>query len=262
MLGRQRLLVDQAGLRAGFADAGLTMSDAQARHLLTESGGYGESFLRRLGALRADSMDISDYENSNVVHDLNEPLPAELSQRYGLVIDGGTLEHVFDYPRAIRNALEAVRVGGHFAAIAPVNGYAGHGFYQLSPELFYRVLSPANGFRMVCALLKPLHWGSKWRLVPDPEEVRGRVIWRGAWPTLLHVLAQRTDAVPLLTQPPLQSDYLAAWERSPTFDAPPRGGWRAAIKKRVPLAIREIRESRMIWQSSKTSLAAVKLTEV
>ena len=150
-------------MRAGFADAGLTISNAEARHLLTESAGYCESLLRRLGALRADSMDISGYENCTVVHNLNEPLPRSLRQRYGLVLDGGTLEHVFDYPTAVRNALDAVRVGGHFAAIAPVNGYAGHGFYQLSPELFYRVLSPANGFRMVCALLKPLHWRSQWR---------------------------------------------------------------------------------------------------
>jgi hypothetical protein len=262
MLGRQTLLVEHTRMRAGLADAGLAISDAEARRLVTESEGYGESLLRQLGALRTDSIDVSNYENCTIVHNLNDPLPAQLRQRYGLVLDGGTLEHVFDYPSAIRNALDAVRVGGHFAAITPVNGYAGHGFYQLSPELFYRVLSPTNGFRMVCALLKPLHWRSHWRLVPDPEAVGGRVIWRGAWPTLLHVLAQRTEAVPLLEQPPLQSDYLAVWERSPAVGARLRGGWKAEIKARIPLSIRELRESRMTWQSTKTSLRAVRLTEV
>ena len=249
-------------MRAGFADAGLTISNAEARHLLTESAGYCESLLRRLGALRASSMDISGYENCTVVHNLNEPLPRSLRQRYRLVLDGGTLEHVFDYPTAVRNALDAVRVGGRFAAISPVNGYAGHGFYQLSPELFYRVLSPANGFRMVCALLLPLHWRSQWRLVPDPEEVRGRAIWPGAWPTPLHVLAQRTEAVPLLAQPPLQSDYLTAWQRSPTVGARPRGGWKGELKALIPLPIRELPESRVIWQSSETSRRAMKSTDI
>jgi len=57
------------------------------------------------------------------------------------VIDGGTLEHVFNFPVAIKNAMQMVRAGGRLSLSPPANNYFGHGFYQFSPELFYRVLS-------------------------------------------------------------------------------------------------------------------------
>ena len=74
-----------------------------------------------------------------------------------MVVDGGTLEHVFDYPTALRNAMRMVRVGGHLILNAPVNNFPGHGFYQISPELFFRVLSPQFGFRVHDAVLMELY---------------------------------------------------------------------------------------------------------
>jgi len=68
--------------------------------------------------------------------------------RFTLVLDGGTLEHVFDYPAALRQCLELVALSGHFITIAPAQNQMGHGFYQISPELFFRVLSGENGFTL------------------------------------------------------------------------------------------------------------------
>ena len=63
-----------------------------------------------------------------------------------MVVDGGTLEHVFDYPTALRNAMRMVRVGGHLILNAPVNNFPGHGFYQISPELFFRCFHDNSAF--------------------------------------------------------------------------------------------------------------------
>ena len=76
-------------------------------------------FLEFLGAEEVSSMDFSDYEQSELVHDLNEPIPSEWRGRYDFVLDGGTLEHVFNFPCAIRNAMELVAVGGHFYGEQP-----------------------------------------------------------------------------------------------------------------------------------------------
>ena len=93
------------------------------------------------------SIDASAYENATMVHDMNLPVGDELKQKFSVVIDGGTLEHVFNFPTAIRNCMEMLKVGGHFFAHTMANNFMGHGFYQFSPELFYRVFSPENGFR-------------------------------------------------------------------------------------------------------------------
>ena len=58
------------------------------------------------------------------------------------MIDSGSLEHVFNISQALRNCLEMVESGGHFISIGPANNAMGHGFYQFSPELYFRILSP------------------------------------------------------------------------------------------------------------------------
>jgi hypothetical protein len=63
-------------------------------------------------------------------------------------LDGGTTEHVFNFPTALTNAMQMVETGGHLVIITGGNNFCGHGFYQFSPELFYRALSAENGFEM------------------------------------------------------------------------------------------------------------------
>ncbi len=41
-----------------------------------------------------------DVPRANVIHDMNMPLPDALKEQYDLVVDGGTLEHVFFFPTA------------------------------------------------------------------------------------------------------------------------------------------------------------------
>ena len=69
-----------------------------------------------------------------------------LKNKYTLVIDGGCLEHIFNFPVAIKNCMEMLQEGGHFIGITPANNLMGHGFYQFSPELYFRIFSKENGF--------------------------------------------------------------------------------------------------------------------
>ena len=73
------------------------------------------------------------------------------------------------------------------------------------------MLSPVNGFRTVCVLLKAQHWRSRWLRVPDPASVGARVLWRSVWPSYLYVLAQRVEVMPVLAAQTFQSDYVSTW---------------------------------------------------
>jgi hypothetical protein len=260
MFGRQSLLTGQRYVRAAFADNGVKMPGSEARALVARGAGYTEPLLARLGAHTIDSLDASDFENSTIIHDLNEPLPATLREQFSVVIDGGTLEHVFDYLRALRSAMEAVRLDGHLLMITPTSGFSGHGFYQLSPELFYRALAAPSGFRMVYMALKPLHWRSQWRQVPDPAVARDRVLWRGSWPTLLYVVARREEIKSVLTEPPTQSDYVPIWKAGSRSRAPRRAA--AAVTSRLPLPMIDVGRSLATWRSTRSPLSAVKLTDI
>src|SRR5262249_20214678 len=140
-LGRQNLNADRRAL-AQIARRNRLPREAVSLSL----GHYAEGFLAHfLGAERIAAVDHSDYEGDVVANDPTEPVPAGLEQSCDALIDGGTLEHVFNFPVALANCMRMVREGGRLFIFTPANNQLGHGFYQFSPELFFRTLAPAHG---------------------------------------------------------------------------------------------------------------------
>ncbi len=236
MIGRQGFNLTRAEMARELAAAGLPAGAADLERIFTAHGGYTDGFFFHAGAGTVDSFDASAYEGASHVHDFNQPIPAEFHGRYSLVLDGGTLEHVFHFPTALRNCLEMTRVGGHFVGVSPANNFTGHGFYQISPELYFRAFSAANGFRLRLMVIYENALRPRWRRVLDPEAVRLRgtvVNWRE---TLLLTLARREAEFPIFAQPPAQSDYQAAWDASRNGQA---AGATPGWKDRLPYPVRQ-----------------------
>lgn len=175
---------------------------------------YSEPFWEMLGAKELVTIDASRFEGATHVHDMNQLIPAEWQESYDVVCDVGTLEHVFNFPVAIRNSMQMVKRGGHLFLQSPANNHFGHGFYQFSPELFFRVLSPKNGFQIAhCVAVEYGLW-PRWFVVSDPESVRARVTLINSHRVILLIWARRTEIVPVLRETPQQSDYAAAWSET------------------------------------------------
>src|SRR5690242_87594 len=136
---------------------------------------FAEEFFRCLGATQVDTLDASNYEGATLVHDLNRPISPEWKGRYDVVCDGGTLEHVFNFPVALQNCMELVRVGGHLFIDSPANNFFGHGFYQFSPELFYSALSEENGYAVTEMIVHPAGPQATWYRVANPKTIGSRV---------------------------------------------------------------------------------------
>ncbi|MFD2740039.1 hypothetical protein ACFSUD_10695 [Sulfitobacter aestuarii] len=144
MLGRQGLAVRQGHrkyLRRALAARDLSRNYPD----YLQEDGFAETFLQKIGYPEMQAMDASAYENCAITHDLNDPLPQHLRGRFDVVIDGGTLEHVFNTPQALDNVFHLLREGGIFLSINGMSGWAGHGFYQFSPELVWRYWQDARG---------------------------------------------------------------------------------------------------------------------
>ena len=201
MIGRQTLDARPAELRAIF---GLSRDLPRP--------GYAEPLFEALGAGTVDSIDVSDYEKATILLDMNRPIPRDLHGRFSFVLDGGALEHIFNFPVAIQNCMDMVAVGGHFVAAVPANNWTGHGFYQFSPELYYRVLSRENGFTVDSMFLATQLGRGKWLRVADPAVVRQRVTFANSVATSLYVVARKLEAR-AMAQTPQQSDYqMLSWQ--------------------------------------------------
>jgi hypothetical protein len=198
--------------------------------------GFGEPLFKCLGAQIVDSLDASAYESATIIHDMNRPVPQELNGRYTTVFDGGSLEHVFNFPQSICNSMAMVAQGGHLILITPTNNFMGHGFYQFSPELFYRVLSRENGYHIDRMIACEAHVGAPWYEVADPAQFGHRVVLRNWRQTYLLICARRNEIVPLFSLNPQQSDYVMMWDGK----SPPKNLQRQKLRRLIPEPLKPI----------------------
>lgn len=212
MIGRQKLHIDIRSLRKNLIDFGYFTRNDEVKRLLNERDGYAEPFLQMLGAAEIYSFDVNDYEDATNIHDFNLPIDEHLKNRFTVVLDVGSLEHVFNFPMAVKNCMEMVELGGHFLIITPTNNFFGHGFYQFSPELFFRIFNTINGFRLVRMILFEESLRVQWFEVIDPGAVEQRVTLVNTRPTYLAIIAKEVESVPIFITYPQQGYYVSLWE--------------------------------------------------
>ena len=198
--------------------------------------GYAEPLFHFLGAKTVDSLDYDDFEQATIIHDMNLPITENLIEKYSVVMDGGTLEHVFNYPVAIKNCMEMVKIGGHFISITPGNNWFGHGFYQFSPDLFFSLLSEQNGFDETHVFMTNDY--SQWFEVRSPKEIncfadfpRGR-----NKPALLFVVSKKISSTPKELKA-LQSHYVNAWKNNSSEKKKSNNKILSFVKKFIPKKI-------------------------
>lgn len=213
------------------------ISDRKLRNLgLPHGEMYADKLLMAMGAESVTALDYSGFEAARFIHDLNRPIDFWTAGAglYNTIIDGGTLEHVFNLPQALANVMELLRLNGRLIIDTPCNNWFGHGFYQFSPELFYGTLNRSNGFTIERMVIHRLG-SNKWHEVLNPLETGHRTelmtIW--GWPMMLKVLARRVEPItPFSNGWPQQSDFATRWRKAgdkvtPSFNSRP---WWSPIK--------------------------------
>jgi SAM-dependent methyltransferase len=109
----------------------------------------GATLFEQLGFRRISVLDVSMFEGADIQFDLNAGAPPdELRSRFDVIIDHGTLEHVFHVPNALRNLFLMLRTGGRMIHSAPSGNFFDHGFYMFQPTLFLDFYA-ANGWEIL-----------------------------------------------------------------------------------------------------------------
>ncbi len=207
MLGRQAFFPEAPVLGRVLRQLRVSVDASQ----FIRQNHFADEFFGLLGATSVNSIDYSGYEQATLIHDMNQPIPDSWRETATVVYDGGTLEHVFNITQAFKNSMELVKVGGHFIQLNEANNFLGHGFWQFSPELLFRMFAPKNGFQIEIVLLHEAESKDRWFKVSDPEAVRSRVQLCNCRPTYILTIAKRIMRAEIFAQPPIQSDYAPVW---------------------------------------------------
>lgn len=113
-----------------------------------------QTVLTLLGAEKVQVADCSSYENPDYLIDLNTVVQNGLNEKFDVILDVGTLEHIFDIPTALSNLIKMLKKGGQIILILPASGAIDHGFYSFSPTLLFDFFQN-NGFHnFSCYLLE------------------------------------------------------------------------------------------------------------
>jgi hypothetical protein len=200
----------------------LTVPRERLRKLLNlekdvDFGPFCEELLKsRFGATQVDSYDISGFEGATHIADMNHPLTTECT--YDMIIDCGTLEHIYNVPQALANISLLCGHGGRILHVVPANNWCGHGFWQFSPELFYSVYSENNGYQDTRIFLAKVADTLHWYEVQPPANGR-RVDITSCTKLMMLVITKKRSVVGHRSVQ--QSDYVHHWSNETPEDTTP-----------------------------------------
>lgn len=211
-LGRQDVHLTGKKAAQVFRDFGLRPA---AELVPSDQALDDQTVFRSLGFQKVESVDFSEYEHPTWTHDLNHPAPPQRHGRYDMVFDGGTLEHIFDVPEALRNTARFLKEGGFVAHLSPCNNWFEHGFYSFNPALFCEYYQSCGFQILKSALVEFRIMSNRCRVYHyHPETAPYGLPGRG--PLMVWFVARKlSDGCTPVT--PQQKIFRLKWE---TFESP------------------------------------------
>ena len=142
--------------------------------------------------------------------------PLDKFCEYDTIIDGGSLEHIYNVPQALKNISELCSDGGQILHMLPANNECGHGFYQFSPGL-PSLYSEENGYAETKVFIAPMDDEMHWYEVIKPGNGERAMIKSCKSTNALYLLC-RTKKISNFSHTHVQqSDYVHWLQVRPPF---------------------------------------------
>ena len=174
-LGRQTIAMSYEQViellqQEGYIIPKIILSEVEPTYDQSTRGGKGtrsiddKTFFKLLGIKDVLTMDVSDYENADIIHDLNRPIPESLYEQFDFIIDGGTFDHLFDVRVAFENVVKLLKPGGRIFQWNAASGFTGAAYLSFGPDLFYDyyVLNQFADCKVYIAEVDSLSQGEAW----------------------------------------------------------------------------------------------------
>ena len=114
-----------------FIEVDSTTYGSEGRSLIT-----ARSFFSLFTNAEVLALDVNDYENAEIIHDLNKPLPENLKGIADFIFNGSCMDNLFDPASALKNISHLLRPGGrvlHIEHGSPIQG----AYLMYSPAYFF-----------------------------------------------------------------------------------------------------------------------------
>jgi hypothetical protein len=150
LIGRQSVSLKPDEAKDLLEREGVPLRGDFLQELDTQTRGYGgagfisdRSFFSMFTDARVFSLDVSDYEGAEIIHDLCAELPDRYMHVADFIYNGSCLDNLFDPARAMRSISKMLRPNGRMMDVehgTPRNG----AFICYSPEWFFDFFAVNN----------------------------------------------------------------------------------------------------------------------
>ena len=137
--------------------------------------------------------------------DLN--LPVSIAEKFDLVLNIGTAEHIFNVYQFFKTAHDLTVPGGLMMHSSPFTGWPDHGFFNFQPTFFFD-LARANQYEIlsfICGRIKPFEYVQ----VKDHDEIP-HLIQSGKIPAGSHINVVFRKKIDAEFSVPMQAYYAGA----------------------------------------------------
>ncbi len=117
MGGRQTVVPSIEEIREYMAEFGIPERETefeidQDTLAATGEGILDRNFFSMFTDAKFHSIDVTDYENAEIIHDMNYPLPDKFKGNFDFIFDGGVMDNIFNPAQFLMNCSELLRPGG------------------------------------------------------------------------------------------------------------------------------------------------------
>jgi SAM-dependent methyltransferase len=253
-LGVQDVNMTHEGIASALREVGVEPVEipaADRRYTVSQQVSREQSYAHvadlfyMVGYTEVDTLDFSDAEGADILHDLNTEIPEELAGRYDLIYDGGVIEHVLDINQGLRNCCQLLRPGGCILHSVPLFGWHTMCHFNIQPSLFFEFYL-ANGFTKPSAYLNyfPVYREEEHRPLLYREYLEGDDVnfTRFGYQTVLLFYATK-ETTPEQYKKPVQEFYRSYHgENGTASDVPANdpvvdGRFLARVKRALPAGL-------------------------
>jgi len=94
-----------------------------------------KQFYEALGFEKYIAIDVNNDKDA-IALDLNNIVYDKINEKFDLVTNNGTSEHIFNQHSVFANIHNLCKVDGYMIHVLPCTGWVDHGFYNYNPNLF------------------------------------------------------------------------------------------------------------------------------
>jgi SAM-dependent methyltransferase len=132
----QFLREEGVALRNGIDTASGALIDTSTRHGAGHNYISDVAFFSLFSDMSIRTLDVTDYEGAEIVHDMHDPIPDTLAERFDFIWNGSCLDNMADPATAMQNTFRMLKAGGRVFMMEI--GTPHHNAYTMySPAFFF-----------------------------------------------------------------------------------------------------------------------------